>query len=114
MTFPEILNAIDTLTDDQLAQLKQKIQHREGHLDLAGLDSLSNQALWAIIHEPFYLKSRLDELNDLRDNRALTDAEEAEIDEILDLSDKYILTRSMAMLILQKRGVDVLGELSKK
>jgi hypothetical protein len=112
MTFPEILDAIDNLTDDQLAQVKQKIQHREGLADLSGFESLSNQALWTIIHEPFHLKSRLDELHNLRDNRLLTDEEEDEVDEILELSDRYILKRSMAMVTLQKRGVDVLTELS--
>lgn len=110
MNFPDILDAIDTLTDDQLVQLKRKIQHREGHHNFA---VLSNQALWAIVHEPFYLQNRLDELNNLRDTRPLTDAEEAEADEILELSDAYILKRSMAMVTLQKRGVDVLGELSR-
>ena len=110
MNFPEILDAIDHLTDDQLVQLKRKIQHH----DLAGFEALSNQALWTIVHEPFYLQNRLDELNNLRDTRPLTDVEEAEADEILALSDAYILKRSMAMVTLQKRGVDVLGDLSRK
>ncbi len=112
MTFPEILDAIDSLTDDQLSQLKQKIQYREEDADLSRFEGLSNEALWAIVHEPFYLKNRLDELNNLRDIHPLTDREEAEVDEILALSDKYILKRSMAMVTLQKRGVDVLGALN--
>ncbi len=117
MTFPEILEAIDTLSKDQLAQLKQKIQHREAEQihspDLSAFEALSDEALWTIVNEPFHLKNRLDELHDLRDTRLLTDDEEDEVDELLELSDTHLLKRSMAMVTLQKRGVDVLGELSR-
>jgi len=117
MTFPEILDAIDTLSDDQLAQLKQRITHRESKTDqpdLSAFEALSDEALWAIVDEPFLEKGRIDELHDLRDIRRLTDAEEEEFDSIMKLADKQMIRRSMAMVTLQKRGADVLAKIKMR
>lgn len=114
MTFPEILEAIETLSKDQLAQLKQKIQHREAQQtpDLSEFEALSNEALWAIVNEMPSETARLDELRQIRESRPLTSDEETEVSQLLEQHGQFILRRSQAIAILHLRGIDVLGELS--
>lgn len=114
MTFPEMLQAIDTLTDEQLAQLKQKIVSREAQkTDLAGFEALSDEALWAIVHDLPIETTRLDALRQVRESRSLTPDEEAEVSQLLHRHGQFILKRSKAIAVLHLRGVDVLGELSE-
>ncbi|HRF96889.1 MAG TPA: hypothetical protein PLZ51_16895 [Aggregatilineales bacterium] len=118
MTFPEILEAIDTLSKDQLAQLKQKIQHREAEQvhssDLSEFEALSNEALWAIVNDMPTETMRLDELRHMRESRSLTPDEEAEVSQLLQQHGQFILKRSQAIAVLHLRGIDVLGELAER
>ena len=116
MTFPEILEAIDTLNKDQLAQLKQKIEHREAQQtpDLSEFEALSNDALWAIVNEMPTETTRLDELRQVRESRPLTPDEEAEVSQLLEQHGQFILKRSQAIAVLHLRGINVLGELSRR
>lgn len=110
MTFPEILEAINTLTDDQLAQLKQKILSREAQkTDLAGFEALSDEALWAIVHEPFHPDddARLADLTQLGKMGNLTDQDEAELQLLLTAYRQFIIRRSQALLILKRHGADI-------
>ncbi|MDX2078139.1 MAG: hypothetical protein SFZ02_17035 [bacterium] len=113
MTFPEILEAIDTLSKDQLAQLKQKIQHREaeqvGSADLSAFETLSDEALWAIVHEPFHPEddARLAELTQLGKAGKLTAQNDAELQTLLTVYRQFIIRRSQALLTLKQHGVDV-------
>ena len=87
MTFPEILEAIETLSKDQLAQLKQKIQHQEAEQvytpDLSGFETLSDEALWMIMNDMPTETVRLNELRHMRESRSLTPDEEAEVSQLL-------------------------------
>lgn len=118
MTFPEILDAIDTLSDEQLIQVEHRIFQKRKKVDMPDLSSfegLSDSALWDIVHEPFDVikDNRFRQLRDLRESRELTSDEEDEEDELMHAFDKFIIRRSMAMVTLQKRGVDVMAKLSE-
>ncbi|MDZ4670972.1 MAG: hypothetical protein SH821_08885 [Phototrophicales bacterium] len=116
MTFPEILEAIETLSKDQLAQLKQKIQHQEAEQvytpDLSGFETLSDEALWMIMNDMPTETVRLNELRHMRESRSLTPDEEAEVSQLLQQYGQFILKRSQAIAVLHLRGIDVLRELS--
>lgn len=113
MTFPEILEAIDTLSKDQLAQLKQKIEHREAEQiqapDLSEFEALSDEALWAIVNTPFHPQDdkRLTELTQLGKDGKLTLQDDAELQALLSAYRQYIIRRSKALLILKQHGVDI-------
>lgn len=118
MTFLEILDAIDTLSDEQLTQLEHRIFQKRKNADiphLSAFEALSDSALWDIIHQPFDIikDNRLHQLQNLRDYRHLTADEEHEEDELMHAFDIFIIRRSMAMVTLQKRGVDVMAKLSE-
>jgi len=118
MTFPEILEAIDTLSDVQLAQLQQiiYIKQTDAIPDLSLFESLSDVQLWDVIRQPFNALQNI-RLHILTDKRqmgsGLTLAEQEEIGQLIQAYDRYVLIRSMAMVTLQKRGVDVLSELAE-
>jgi len=116
VTFPEILEAIETLSKDQLAQLKQKIQHQEAEQvytpDLSGFETLSDEALWMIMNDMPTETVRLNELRHMRESRSLTPDEEAEVSQLLQQYGQFILKRSQAIAVLHLRGIDVLRELS--
>ncbi|MDX2078186.1 MAG: hypothetical protein SFZ02_17270 [bacterium] len=119
MTFPEILDAIEALSGDELAQVERLILQKKQKTDMPDLSAfevLSDNALWDIVNTPFDVikNARMRQLDDLRDTRHLTSEEEKEADDLIQAFDKYILRRSMAMVTLQKRGVDVMAELSRQ
>lgn len=110
MTFPEILQAIDTLTRDELAQLEQRIlQKRQQQPDLSAFEALSDEALWAIVHEPFNPQddARLSELTQLGKTGKLTAQDDAELQTLLTAYRQFIIRRSKAILILKQHGADV-------
>jgi hypothetical protein len=73
------------------------------------LDSLSDDQLWAVVHRPLAWPqdARLRELTALGKSGALSDDEQAEMDTLLDVVDRYVLVRSQALLLLKQRGYDV-------
>lgn len=120
MTFPEILDAVNQLSDDEFIALQrhmyQKQADKTNSQTLTRLSKLSDSELWEIIHHPYGVieHARLDELDEIRLMRPLTDEEEREIRQLIDTLDKFILRRSMAMYVLQKRGVDVMAKLKEQ
>jgi len=119
MTFPEILDAIDTLSDDQLAQLQQVIYIKQTDTpsDLSIFEQFSNDQLWDVIHQPFNALQniRLHILTDKRQMGAgLTTPEQYEVEQLIQAYDRFIFIRSMAMVTLQKRGADVLAKIKMR
>ncbi len=110
MTFPEILEAIDHLTDDQLTQLEQRIsQKRQPQPNLSALEGLSDEALWEIVNEPFNSDDdmRLAELTQLGKMGKLTAQDDAELQTLLTVYRQFIIRRSKALFMLKQRGVDI-------
>ncbi len=118
MSLTQVLELVEQLSAAEIAQLEHHIQQKRHHQtatpDLSAFTGLSDEALWAIVDEPFDVtqQTRLDDLHEQRETRKLTDAEEGEVDMLIGEYDRYILRRSKAMATLQARGVDVMGILS--
>lgn len=118
MSLTQVLELVDKLSAAEFAQLEHHIQQKRHHQtsmpDLSAFMGLSDDALWAIVNEPFdtVQQTRLDNLHEQRETRQLTDAEEREVDMLIGEYDRYILRRSKAMATLQARGIDVMGILS--
>ncbi|MDX2075965.1 MAG: hypothetical protein SFZ02_06010 [bacterium] len=118
MTLNDIMKALDTLSDDELNQIQSHIQQKrmsdsKKH-DLSAYEGLSNNQLWEVVNTPFdvILDRRLRALTEQRQMGHLSEAEQQEVLNLLEALDKFILKRSLAMATLQKRGVDVMGDLS--
>lgn len=110
MTFPEILEAVNHLTDDQLAQLQQHItQKRHAKPDLSAFEALSDEALWGIVNEPFNPDDdvRLAELTQFGKVGKLTAQDDTELQTLLTAYRQFIIRRSKAVLMLKQRGADV-------
>jgi hypothetical protein len=81
---------------------------------LESLQAFTDEQLWAIV----YLRlgkpddERLNMLIDLSKRGELTQAEEAEMERLLDTEDRYILLRSQALVLLKQRGHDVESRLN--
>jgi hypothetical protein len=75
------------------------------------VNTLSNDALWTIVHEPLApdVDARLSRLIHTGKTRDLSDTEQAELDALLKAYNAYVLRRSEAMLALKQRGYDVLA-----
>ncbi len=73
---------------------------------LAELADYSDSQLWAVVYRrlPWTQSLRLRELNAKGE---LTDAEQSELEQLIDLVDRYMLLRSEALLLLKQRGQDV-------
>ena len=130
MNLNDIMTALDALSDDELHQVQAHIQKRrmsesnnhdlsayEGlsnNHDLSAYEGLSNNQLWEVVNTPFdvILDRRLRALTEQRQMGHLNDAEQQEVLNLLEALDKFILKRSLAMAALQKRGVDVMSDLS--
>jgi len=118
MSLSQVLELVEQLSAAEIAQLEHHIQQKRHHQiatpDLSAFTGLSDDALWAIIDEPFDTaqQTRLNHLHEQRETRKLTDAEEHEVDMLISEYDRYILRRSKAMATLQARGIDVMGILS--
>jgi hypothetical protein len=76
---------------------------------LESLEAFTDEQLWAIV----YLRlskpddERLHTLTEVGQQGQLTQAEEAEMEQLLDAEDRYILLRSQALVLLKQRGHDV-------
>jgi len=118
MNLNDIMNALDTLSDDELNQVQKYIQQRRmaesNNRDLSAYEALSNNQLWEVVNTPFdvVLDRRLRALTEQRQMGHLSDVEQQEVLNLLEALDKFILKRSLAMSALQKRGVDVMSDLS--
>ncbi len=80
--------------------------------DLPPLEALSDYPtvqLWSIVlsRMPDVQWQRLHDLSQKNKWEELTEAEEAELDQLVDLNDKYMLLRSQALVLLQERGEDI-------
>lgn len=78
-------------------------------LDLAEIETLSDERLWILVNWPFALarQTRLWELTARSKEDGLSEAENTELEQLIDKWDDYILRRSTALLILKQRGHDV-------
>ena len=118
MNLNDIMDALDTLSDDELNLVQKHIQQRRmeesNNRDLSAYEALSNNQLWEVVNTPFdvVLDRRLRALTEQRQMGHLSDVEQQEVLNLLEALDKFILKRSLAMSALQKRGVDVMSDLS--
>lgn len=73
------------------------------------LEKLTDDQLWAIVHRPLAWPqdARLRELTALGKSGALSDDEQAEMEQLIGVVDRYVLLRSKALLLLKQRGHDV-------
>ena len=76
---------------------------------LEQLQNLSDEQLWSVIYRQLSLPedSRLRQLVALGKKGALTDAEDQEMEMLIDRVDRYMILRSQALLVLQQRGHDI-------
>lgn len=77
--------------------------------ELDALVSHTDAQLWAVVYRrlAWTQSLRLRELSALGKTRILNDGETAELDALLDLTDRYMLLRSEALLQLKTRGRDI-------
>lgn len=80
------------------------------------LEELPDYLLWALVWRPFDVarKLRMRELTAMSKEGDLTDLEDAELKQLLDEYDDYILRRSTALLILKRRGYDIEARLGRQ
>ncbi len=73
------------------------------------IPNLSDNELWGIVHQNFALPqdTRLRELTALGKQGALTAANQAELDALIEAYDQFVLIRSQALLTLKQHGYDV-------
>lgn len=73
------------------------------------LINLSDAQLWAIVHRPLAWPqdARLRELGALGKQGMLSEAEQAELEVLIDAYDQYVLLRSQALITLKQRGINV-------
>lgn len=95
-----LLDSLTILYDDQF--------------DLASLapddlSDFSDDQLWALVWRPLTLSVdlRLRELTEIGKRGLLSESESAEIDQLIEAVDHYVLLRSEALLLLKQRGHDV-------
>ena len=74
--------------------------------ELAGMTMLSDEALWAASESALAPSEqrRLSQLNHAGDARSLTNAETAELSQLIELYDRAVLRRARALAILAFRG----------
>jgi hypothetical protein len=99
---------LETVLVDSLALLFGELP-AETDFSAEMLQNLNDEQLWALVYRPLAWpqESRLRELIALGKRTALTDAEQAEIESLIRLVDRYTLLRSHALLLLKQRGHDV-------
>lgn len=73
------------------------------------MNAFSDEQLWALVYRPFALAQdvHLRELTALGKAGHRSDAEQAEMERLIDLFDQYVLVRSQALVLLKQRGYDV-------
>lgn len=86
----------------------------DDHFDLASLSpddlsDFSDDQLWALVWRPLTLSVdlRLRELTEIGKRGLLNESESAEVDQLIEAVDHYVLLRSEALLLLKQRGHDV-------
>ena len=80
--------------------------------DLVPLEALvnySNEQLWGVVYNRLSWSQslRLRDLSAKNKEQELTEAEEAELNRLIDLVDQYMLLRSEALLLLKQRGQNI-------
>lgn len=73
------------------------------------MSSYTNEQLWAVAYRKLTSAQslRLDELTAKNKQGNLLEAEQAELDQLLNLIDRHMLLRSEAILLLKRRGQDI-------
>ena len=73
------------------------------------LATFSDEQLWALVHRliAWPQDARLRELTALGKQGTLSQADQAELESLVDAYDQYVLLRSQALLLLKQRGYDV-------
>lgn len=86
-----------------------------GKPDLKSFETFSDEKLWRVVWRPLSveLEIRLDELSDLGDRGKLTDAQRAELKDLVAEVNRFVLIRSKALAELKKRGHDIESYLEK-
>lgn len=76
---------------------------------LAALDSFSDEQLWAVVYQRLAWpdRERLRDLIERGKQGALKQAEQAELETLLDRTDQYTVWRSKALNLLKQRGYDI-------
>jgi hypothetical protein len=84
-------------------------------MDLTVQDSFSDQKLWAIVYQNMgeaQAQRTRDLIADSKE-RPLTSDEQAELEYLIELGDRYVLLRSQALLILKERGHNINSYLNR-
>lgn len=86
-----------------------------GKSDLKSFETFSDEKLWRVVWRPLpvELEIRLDELSDLGDRGALTNAQRSELKDLVAEVNRFVLIRSKALAELKKRGHDIESYLEK-
>lgn len=76
---------------------------------LNALSDYSDTQLWAVVYRqvPWTQSLRLRELSAKGKQAPLTNSEQHELEQLIDLVDRYMLLRSEALLLLKQRGHDI-------
>lgn len=76
---------------------------------LLELRAYTDEQLWAVVYRrlPWTQSLRLHELAAKGKQGFLTETETTELEQLVDLNDRYMLLRSEALLLLKQRGQDI-------
>lgn len=82
--------------------------------ELAAMNMFNDDALWAAVESSLSpaQTERMRQLNETVDTRPLTDAEEAELTELMRAYDRAVLRRARALALLSQRGYDISAQVS--
>lgn len=77
--------------------------------ELAKLPDYTDAQLWAVFYRrlPWDQSLRVRELNARQKFKPLPEIEREELESLVDLTDRYMLLRSEALLLLKRRGNDI-------
>ena len=102
---------VEQILSSQLAEVYDDLTSmpQDAQTELAAFRQLSNEALWTIAREqtPSDLRERVTLLLALNKRLALTPAEEAELDQMLQSADRVMLRKAEAAALLTQRGYKV-------
>lgn len=101
--------AIEMVLLESLGLLFRRPSAADIEAELRELTDYSDAQLWAVVYRrlPWTHSVRLQELSQKNKQGQLTAAEQREIEQLIDLIDRYMLLRSEALLLLKQRGHDV-------
>lgn len=101
---------VETVMLESLIELFQR-PSLTTHIEvlLSELGAYTNEQLWAVVYRrlPWTQSLRLRELSAKGKQGLLTEVETTELEQLVDLNDRYMLLRSEALLLLQQHGQDV-------